>query len=232
LMSYENGTFRVKSKFGVLSIEASDLAAIGVNTEEGIVDIVIGTPTKDNRDRITGAIEYVREGELKIKTEYGYVVVNPLNKAAEIALSEVTTAEVTKPKAPVVSKEEMFKDKGISTDTFTIQVIDVVKDKSGELRVALSFINNWSNGAKFWLSEPEKHSYIVDDQGKQYSYVSSLGIPTESKELFPMKTPVRFWFTFQKIEKPISSFSFFSTIVQQYGGSMEVKVIIPDIPVP
>ena len=62
-MSYDGTTFRVKSKFGVLSIEASELAVIGLNTEEGVVDIVIGAPTPDDRDRVKGTIEYVREGE-------------------------------------------------------------------------------------------------------------------------------------------------------------------------
>jgi hypothetical protein len=100
LISYENDTFRVKSALGVLSIEASQLIQIRGNSDEGVVTIVIGTPTPENQDRITGTIETAREGEFRIKTEYGYVVVNSLDKLAGITLD--TSAEIADPTSKTV----------------------------------------------------------------------------------------------------------------------------------
>lgn len=230
LMSYEDGTFRVKSKFGILSIEASDLAAIGVNTEEGIVDIVLGTPTKDNRDRITGTIEYVREGELKIKTEYGYVVVNPMNKATGIFLSEAATGQMPKPGASAVSEEKLFEGKEFSHELVTQRVVDVVKTESGEIKVAILHINNLSETQRTILSEPEQYTYLVDNYGEKYPYTGSEGISTDWFG-FPSKVPIRLWFTFGKgkTEKSITTITFFSRLRIYYDTYIDV--IISDIPV-
>lgn len=234
LMSYEDGTFRVKSKFGILSIEAGDLAAIGVNTEEGIVDIVLGTPTKDNRDRITGTIEYVREGELKIKTEYGYVVVNPMNKATGIFLSAAEAGKMPKPGAPAESKEKLFEGKEYTHEYLTQRVADVVKAESGEVKVAILHINNADQSKPTILKQPEQYTYIVDNYGEKYPYAGSEGISTDSFD-FPSKVPVRLWFTFEKgeTEKQITTITFFSRLeVHRSSYTWDtVDVVIPDIPV-
>ena len=99
MISYDGKTFRVKSSMGILSIELSDIEKIeGKSAEGGIVGIFTGAPAPQTPDRITGAIEYVQDGELRIKTDYGYVVINVLNKMTGIDLKPTvgTTASTTK----------------------------------------------------------------------------------------------------------------------------------------
>jgi hypothetical protein len=86
IVSYDGKTFRVKSPMGILSIELGDVEKIEGNSVEGIVGIFTGAPSPQTPDRITGTIEYVQNGELRIKTEYGYVVVYTLNKVTGIDL--------------------------------------------------------------------------------------------------------------------------------------------------
>ena len=234
LMSYDGTTFRVKSKFGVLSIEASELGVIGINSEEGIVDIVLGTPTSDDRDRIKGTIEYVREGEVKIKTEYGYVVVNPLDKATGIFSSEAETGKMAKPGGSVASKENLFEGKEFSHEYLTQRVIDVATTENGEVKIAVLHINNFDESRSTRLEEPEQYTYIVDNDGEKYPYSAAEGISTDKFD-FPSKVPVKLWFSFKKgkTEKPITTITLFSRIQVFIPYSWTtVDVVIPEIPLP
>jgi hypothetical protein len=91
IVSYDGKTFRVKSPMGILSIELIDVEKIEGNAEEGVLSIFTGVPSSYEPDRVTGTIEYIREGEMRIKTTYGYVVVYTLPKVTGIDL---------KPKVP------------------------------------------------------------------------------------------------------------------------------------
>lgn len=164
LMSYDGTTFRVKSSFGVLSIEASDMAVIGLNTEEGVVDIVLGAPTASDRDRVRGAIEYVREGEVKIKTDYGYVVVNPLDKATGIFLSEAEAGPV-KPGAALqpVKGQQSIEAKGF---TFALQGCSR-KGESVECHLLLTS-NEQDKELGIYADSSSGSSYILDDFGNAY----------------------------------------------------------------
>lgn len=85
LIGYEEGTYRVKSKYGVLSVLAEDVASVTFNAEDGVVTVLTeGLPTAQDTDLIRGTVEWIRNGELRIATEYGYVVVNKLKKLKEI----------------------------------------------------------------------------------------------------------------------------------------------------
>lgn len=169
LMSYDGTIFRVKSSFGVLSIEASEMAVIGLNTEEGVVDIVLGAPTTSDRDRVKGTIEYVREGEVKIKTDYGYVVVNPLDKATGIFLSEAEAGQV-KPGAAIqpVKGQQVVEAKGIN---FTLQECK----RSGESVTCYFLITSNGQDRKLQLYGDDA-SRLFDDAGNEYrANMSQLG---------------------------------------------------------
>jgi len=52
--------------------------------ERGVVDIELGTPMKDSRDRIRGTVESFQNGVLRIKTSYGYVVIEDPQKIGQV----------------------------------------------------------------------------------------------------------------------------------------------------
>jgi len=92
LSSYEEGTYRVKSKYGVLSIEVKDAASIIFNSNDGIVTVLTEvSPTAQDTDLIRGSVKSIRSGELRVFTEYGDVVVNKLEK-----LQKISTVEFSK----------------------------------------------------------------------------------------------------------------------------------------
>lgn len=161
LVSYDGTTFRVKSKFGVLSIEASEIAVIGLNTEEGLVDIVLGTPTTDDRDRVKGTIEYVREGEVKIKTDYGYVVVNPLDKATGIFMSEAEAGKVQAGTAnQPATGQQVIESKGFS---FALQSCN----RSGESVSCYLLVTSNGQDRKLGINGDDG-SRLFDDSGGEY----------------------------------------------------------------
>jgi hypothetical protein len=86
IVSYDGKMFRVKSNMGILSMEVKEIENITGNNEEGLISVFTGTPSYYEPDRITGTIEYIREGELRIKTKYGYMVINDLNTIVGIDL--------------------------------------------------------------------------------------------------------------------------------------------------
>jgi hypothetical protein len=85
VISYDEGTYRVRSKYGVLSISATDVASVIFNAANGVVTVLTEvSPAAANPDQIRGTVESFRNGELKIVTEYGYAVVNKLEKLKQI----------------------------------------------------------------------------------------------------------------------------------------------------
>lgn len=210
LMSYDGTTFRVKSKFGVLSIEASEMAVIGLNTEEGLVDIVLGTPTTDDRDRVKGTIEYVREGEVKIKTDYGYVVVNPLDKATGIFMSE---AEAGKAKTGTAvnqpaTGQQIVEAKGLN---FTLQECK----RSGKSTTCYFLIT--SNGQDRELTlygdrgSGDRGSRLFDNLGNEYrANMSQLGDNAHGryvKKLLPAGIPIKASLGFEGISSEANQIS-------------------------
>lgn len=200
LMSYDGTTFRVKSKFGVLSVEASELSIIGLNTEEGIVDIVLGAPAVDDRDRIKGTIEYVREGEVKIKTDYGYVVVNPLEKATGIFMSEADAGKVTH---QPVAGQQVVKAKGFS---FALNECK----KSGSATTCYFMI--MSNGQdRHFTFYGREYSRLFDNVGNEYrASMSQLGDKSDDryvKKTLPAGIPIKASISFEGISSDASLIS-------------------------
>lgn len=95
LVSYAEGAYRVKSKYGVLSILAEDVSSVFFNTENGIVTIFTETaPNAENTDLVQGTVDFLQNGQMKIVTKYGYLVVNSLDKIARIQ-SELPSVSIT-----------------------------------------------------------------------------------------------------------------------------------------
>ncbi len=84
LMGFDGQTYRARSKYGILSFDAKDVTAVAFNAAQGVVEIARGSPTKDDRDRIRGTVESYRNGVLRVKTAYGYLVVEQPQQIGEL----------------------------------------------------------------------------------------------------------------------------------------------------
>ena len=89
VVSYAEGVYRVRSKYGVLSINGEDVASVLCNAKGGIVTVFTAVaPTAKESDVLRGTVDSFRNGGLKIVTEYGYVVVDKLEKLKQIDSSD------------------------------------------------------------------------------------------------------------------------------------------------
>lgn len=177
LMSYDGIAFQVKSTFGTISIDVADLAVVGLNAEEGVVDIVIGLPRVENRDRIRGEIESIIEDEVKIKTAYGYVVVNSLDQATGIFLSEAETkTSDIEEKGQLTLDQQVLEAKGFM---FTLQECK----KAGESLSCHFLITSREQDRKFVIYRDwnNARSRVFDDTGNEY-WARAVHLASESRE--------------------------------------------------
>lgn len=198
LVSYDGKVFRVKSQFGMLSIETADMAAIEMNTEQGVVDVVLGAPSAEDRDRIKGEIEYVRENEVKIKTDYGYVVIAPPDKLTGIFLSEADRKKPTEggpgsEQKPLQSCETSNNKlllhlygcrltNDIITCSLTVQATD--KDKKAYFMKDIRMFDDW--GEEYKASQVQVGPKYGDGFSER-TYIK--GIPVKVKVIFKGVNP-------------------------------------------
>ena len=201
LVSYDGKVFRVKSQFGVISIEKKDMAAIELNTEQGVVDVVFGSPSAEDRDRIRGEIEYVRENEVKIKTDYGYVVIAPPEKLTGIFLSE---AEVKKPPKgkPTPEPKPLQVCETSYKFLFQLYACRIVKDT---ITCSLT-VHTTDKDKKSYF---KKNTSMFDDWGEEYQ-ATQVQIGTKHSDGFSWRTyikgvPVQVEFIFKGINPETQS---------------------------
>lgn len=232
LISYEGTTFRVKSKFGVLSIEEKDLAVIGFNTKEGVLEVMMGTPTKNDRDRVKGTLETVREGEFRIKTDYGYVVINALDKLSGIGLTQDSSAlgsEIGQPGSKEVpagkrvqfdSKTAMGKDEYVQ---IAVNSLTILKDGRIQLDIDWENINEEKLPMEIKILDPQTRTYLIDNLGNEYLYVESSTI-TEREILVRPGVKKSASFIFPKIQNGATGF----TLYLDYWGQREGRSSFDD----
>lgn len=100
LIGYQENAFQVKSKLGTITISVSEIVQMTGKSDQGIVNIFIGKPTVGEQDRITGTLESVKSGEIRITTDYGYVVINAFDKLANLILDPAAVKSLTKEVSP------------------------------------------------------------------------------------------------------------------------------------
>jgi len=140
---------------------------------------------------------------------YGAKDATQLAESFQIIKKEVIEKAEVKPKRKVFTVEgKTF----VEQDSFDVRLSSYEVLEDGKIQVNLIHTSkNRNYSLHLALADPGKNTYLIDDSGNQYWYLSSTGIDRydekESLKGFPRGVGIKYSITFPKLREEATSFS-------------------------